>query len=314
MDHKYLTLKIISPVNTDNTIDKNFGRGPTISYQSTISNQKISSNVHNKRTYMILSWNVDGYTDDIHVWLLSLAKTSRPDIIFLSETKKKRENLEVLFTAYTEYNVIINAHIPANLHGVVMLIRKDHSYENIPTQMNIASRSDTKTSEAATGRVILINLNKLLYIIGSYTPNSGRSDPVKLHYRTHIWDPAFFNLLNQLNENGPTMWVGDINVALDEIDVSNHKTMCKYAGFTEGERSNFRSILNTGNWIDIWRYQHPTDRIYTWCGNPPRPDYGLRLDNIIISQSLVPTILDTFMVSECPISADHIMIGCYCNI
>jgi exodeoxyribonuclease-3 len=197
------------------------------------------------------------------------------------------------------------------MHGVVMLIRKDHSFQHIPVQMNITPRADTKTAEAATGRIILILLNKQLYLVGTYTPNSGRGDAVKLQYRTQMWDPTFFKLLDQLRSNGPTMWIGDINVALDEIDVSNPKTMCKYAGFIQEERNNFRSLLSTGNWIDIWRQQHPTDKVYTWCGNPPRPNYGLRLDNIIVSQSLVSNILNTFMLSECPISADHIPVGCY---
>jgi len=262
-----------------------------------------------EKTYTVLSWNINGYSNDIHTWLLLLAQSSRPDIIFLSETKKKPEDLTQFFNCFTEYNYIINSHCPTNLHGVAMLIRKDHTYDNIPITMNISPRSDTKTTEASCGRLILINLNKSVYILGSYTPNSGRSDAVKYNYRTNIWDPAFFLLLEQLRNIGPVMWIGDINVALDDIDVSNPKTMCRYAGFTPQERDNFKSLLNTGNWLDIWRYQHPTDKLYTWCGNPPRANYGLRLDNIIISSPLLSKIVNTFSISECPLSADHIPIG-----
>lgn len=265
-----------------------------------------------KKPYVVLSWNVDCYSNDVHMWLLSLVNTSRPDVIFLSETKKKTEDLALLFSAFTDYNVIINAHDPPKWHGVAMLIRKDHSYQQIPIQMNIPTRSDSKGTEAATGRLIAICLNKQMYIIGSYTPNSGRSDQIKLHYRTKIWDPAFFNLLDQFRASGPTMWLGDINVALDDIDVSNPKTMCKYAGFTPEERANFRSLLQTGNWIDIWRHQHPNERTYTWCGAPPRPNYGLRLDNIVVSKSLLPNMMSTFVISDgVPVSADHIMVGAY---
>lgn len=111
---------------------------------------------------------------------------------------------------------------------------------------------------------------------------------------------------------GPTMWIGDINVALDDIDVSNPKQMSKYAGFTPEERKNFRSFLQSGNWIDIWRHQHPDEILYTWCGAPPRPNYGLRLDNIVISKSLLPNIMSTFAISDTvPVSADHIIVGAY---
>lgn len=267
--------------------------------------------IRNQKPYLIMSWNVDGYSADIHTWLLNLVTTVQPDVIFLSETKRSADTLAGQFAQFTNYNAVINAHVPAQMHGVVMLIRKEHTYEQIQIAMNIVARKDTKVTEAATGRVITIRLNQQLYIIGSYTPNSGRSDPVKLNYRTQHWDPAFFQLLELLRSQGPTVWVGDINVALDDIDVSNPKSMKGYAGFTAEERANFRAVLSTGNWIDIWRQQHPTDRVYTWCGAPPRPNYGLRLDNIVVSKSLVDNMMNTFMITECPMSADHIPVCAY---
>ena len=115
--------------------------------------------------YIILSWNVDGYNNDVHNWLLQLVKISRPDVIFLSETKRKAQDLTSLFSVFTEYNIIINAHIPTNFHGVAMFIRKDHSYEELPITMNIPVRKDSKSKEAAIGRIIVIRLNKEMYII-----------------------------------------------------------------------------------------------------------------------------------------------------
>lgn len=260
----------------------------------------------NQNTYLIVSWNVDGYGDDIHQWLLQFVKDRRPDVVFLSETKKSADDLQVRFRDFVDYHVIVNVHNPARWHGVAMLIRNDHSYEQLDITMNIPVRSDSKGNEAGLGRIIAICLNRQMHLIGSYTPNSGSSDLIKLQYRTHTWDPAFFNILEQLRKAGPTMWIGDINVALTDIDVSNPKTMNQYAGCTPGERANLRAILTTGNWTDIWRQQHPNDRVYTWCGAPPRPNYGLRLDNIIVSESLQSKITNSFMITECPISADHI--------
>ena len=260
--------------------------------------------------YMVLAWNVNGYSAGVHEWLLNVARTSRPDIIFLGETKKREAVLAPLFAEFNEYNVIINAHEPAQWHGVAMLIRKNHKYERVPIQMNIQPRSDTKTDEAATGRIIAISLNAQMYIIGSYTPNSGGRDAVKLAYRVQSWDPAFTRILEQLRANGPTMWIGDINVAPDNIDTSNPKTMSSWAGCSPQERANFRTLIQTGNWIDVWRHQHPTERAYSWCGTPRRPNYGLRLDNIVVSTSLAPRMLNTFMIPACPIS-DHIPVGAY---
>lgn len=261
-----------------------------------------------KAQSVIISWNVDGYDHDVHMWLVNLIQNSRPDVIFLSETKRKLEDLQVLFGAFSDYNAIINVHIPWIWHGVVMLIRKDHIYEQVQINLNIPPRKDTKNSDATTGRVIAIKLDNSFFIVGSYTPNSGRGDPVKLNYRTRIWDPAFAYILDLLRKNGPTLWLGDINVALNDIDVSNPASMKTWAGFTPEERANFNTLLSTGDWIDIWRQQNPIQRTYTWLGYPHRPNYGMRLDNIIISASLLNYTKNAFMLQGSPIS-DHIPIG-----
>jgi exodeoxyribonuclease III len=261
--------------------------------------------------YTVISWNVDIYNDEIHNYLASLINTNKPDVIFLSETKKKREDLIPYFNAFTEYNYIINSHNPARWHGVAMLIRKDHVYEQLQIAMNIPTRKDSHDKEAATGRVIAIRFNNQMNIIGSYTPNSGRSDPEKLNYRTKVWDPAFAYILEILRSQAPTLWMGDINVALNDIDVSNPKTMKNWAGFTPEERANLNILLCSGNWVDVWRRQNPEKVSYSWLGYPHRANYGMRLDNIIVSSSLLPYVINSFILSDGPNSSDHAPIGVY---
>lgn len=256
--------------------------------------------------HKIVSWNVNGYRDAIHVWLTHYINSNQPDVVFLSETKKPEDFLRVKFAEFTDYESIINSHVPWKWHGVAMLVRKSNSYQNIPISMNIPVRNDNKTIEAGTGRVIAVLLNKQVYVIGSYTPNSGRNDVEKLTYRVQIWDTAFTTLLELFSNAGPTIWIGDINVALDDIDVSNPKSMKSYAGFTPQERHNLRQLLSTGNWVDIWRYQHPNDKMYTWRGTADPKTYGMRLDNIIMTSNLIHNVQESHMISNCPIVADHI--------
>jgi len=260
------------------------------------------------KPYMIISWNVNVYGIGVHEWLTNYIRVNNPDVIFLSETKRKAADLEPLFATFIDYNVIMNIHEPPQWHGVVMLIRKDHIYEKLPIEMNIATRSDSKSGDAATGRIIAISFNGKFYIIGSYTPNAGQEDIIKLTYRVRTWDPAFMHILEILRANGPTMWLGDINVAPYDIDVSTPPSMNRWAGCSPQERSNFRSLMSTGNWVDVWRKQNPMGKSYTWTGNTRRPNYGMRLDNIIVSKNLTTEL--AFTVPECPIS-DHIPIGIY---
>lgn len=262
--------------------------------------------------YLFMAWNVNGYSDKIHEWLLSYVGVANPDVIFLSETKKKPEVLNPKFNEFVNYNYIINVHSPSQWHGVAILIRKDHSYKQIEINLGIPVRGDNKSNDPGLGRILAIHFNEELYLIGSYTPNSGNSDPVKLQYRTQIWDPAFFNLLQQLHNLGPTIWLGDVNVARDDIDVSNPKSMSKNAGYTPEERYNFHCILNSGDWIDIWRYQHPSEVLYSWCGRYRTPTvHGMRLDNILLSKSLLPRALNSFMIPDCSLDTDHIPVCTY---
>jgi exodeoxyribonuclease III len=257
-----------------------------------------------------VSWNVDGYNDSIHSWLKEFIQKKKPDLIFLSETKRTRYNLEFYFDQFTEYNYIINTHTPAQYHGVAMLIHKSHKYSQYPVQMNITVRNDSKSNEAATGRIIAIQLNQSMNIIGCYTPNSGRALE-KLDYRVKVWDPAFFYLLELLRSNGPTLWLGDINVALTDLDVSNPVMMRRWAGFTPEERQNLQGLLSTGNWYDAWRLQNPTSKEYSWIGYNKNKGYGMRLDNIIISSSLISQIKSTDILKDSSKESDHLPITIY---
>lgn len=263
----------------------------------------------------IVSWNVDGYTPDIHEWVKDYLNTYKPDILFLSETKKKKEDLEELFKEFAEYNFIINVHNPARWHGVSMLIHKRLSYEEIKVKLNIHARKDNNTKDPTCGRIIMIRLNSTsefsdVHILGTYVPNSGGySDQVKLDYRTKYWDPEFFKLLETYRLKGSLVWIGDINVAHKDIDVSHPKIMSKYAGFTLEERENFDKIINTNEYIDIWRRMHVEDRVWSWRGNSK--GFGMRLDNIIITKDLLDKVEETFIIEgdQVPMSADHLPIG-----
>ena len=263
--------------------------------------------------YCFLAWNVDRYNDIIHSWMKPLLQNSRPDVVFLSETKENQETLRLYFEDFTEYNYIINAHYPKQYHGVAVLIRKDRKYTQFNIDLKVQARSDTKDGNPVTGRLIAFQLDDQYIVVGAYVPNSGvRNDRErKLPYRINVWDPALQSLLNVCKSVKPTIWLGDINVAPEDLDVSNPKTMSKMSGFTPEERHSFRQFVSTGSWVDIWRVQHPSTREYSWRGYSPRPNYGMRLDNIIVSSEVVPYVLNTFMMHDCIPNSDHIPVGAY---
>lgn len=267
-----------------------------------------------ERVYTIVSWNVNGYSDDIHQWLFS--NLGRFDILFLTETKKSKEYLETCFKDFSGYKWVINSHLPSHYHGVALLIRDNIPFLQEDVCLGIECRKDSKSGNPAVGRVITLRVDKCI-LVGSYVPNSGiGGEPHKLEYRISKWDPEFYKYLNDLKTKSPVIWVGDINVALTDIDVSNPKAMNSWAGFRPPERQNFYNFLKCG-WIDVWRSQHPQEKKYTWKGNKHHIDnYGLRIDNILVSNNILSLnniMFDSFFFPENTLS-DHIPIGVKINM
>ena len=286
------------------------------------------------RELTVCSWNVDGLRDPIWAWLKKYLMEHKPHILCLNETKRTEAALQVLFAQIRqEYEAVINSHNPARYHGVAVLVRKDVPYRVLECgasssdaststtasgdsvwQMSCPPRSDTKSNNGKCGRVIALEILGKFHLVATYSPNAGvdRKQPLKnLSYRLQKWDKSLFAALQKLRLSKPTLWIGDINVAPDVVDVSHPKQMCRWAGFTPEERASFSSFVKEYSWVDIWRHQHPKSVAYTYRGKPDKwsASYGMRLDNCIVSADLKDAITDSFMVADCSAATDHIPFG-----
>lgn len=269
---------------------------------------------------LILAWNVDILSDEVFLHLKAFLDHNHPHVMCLSETKKSQEKLVALFNQLPDYNYIINANVPAHYHGVVILIRKDLVYNPINFDMPCPPRYDTKSFDPKCGRVLAIQISvpsaentptNKLNIITTYTPNSGVDvkQPLKnLDYRINSWDRAMYAVLRNFQAHAPTIWLGDINVAPEEIDVSHPKELRRQAGFTDEERHSFRQFISEGLYVDIWRRQHPTDRTFSYRGYN-KWSRKLRLDNCLVSTDLVDRVSSSFILEKCPEVSDHLPVG-----
>ena len=106
---------------------------------------------------------------------------------------------------------------------------------------------------------------------------------------------------------------GDVNVAVEEIDLKNPKTNRKNAGFTDEEREKMRTILSNG-FIDTFRYLYPDQTgIYSWWSyrfKAREKNAGWRIDYFITSPSLKEKLEDAKIHSDimgsdhCPVELD----------
>jgi exodeoxyribonuclease III len=94
---------------------------------------------------------------------------------------------------------------------------------------------------------------------------------------------------------------GDLNCAHNEIDIHNPKTNKKSAGFTLEERESFGKMLLNG-FTDVFRHLYPDEKdCYTYWSHKFQSrakGNGWRLDYFIVSNNVLPRIVDSYIGSE----------------
>ncbi|VDM80092.1 unnamed protein product [Strongylus vulgaris] len=117
--------------------------------------------------------------------------------------------------------------------------------------------------------------------------NSGRG-LVNLERRGK-WEELFLEKIKELDEKKPIIYGGDLNVAHNEIDLTNPKqNRNKTAGFTDQERAWFSRLLEAG-FKDTYRELHGDKQEYSfwsYMGNARSKNIGWRLDYYVVSNRI----------------------------
>ncbi len=253
-----------------------------------------------------ISWNVNGIRACIKKGFYDFLENYNPDILCLQETKAREEQVNLECPAYHSY---WNSAEKPGYSGTLILSK--HKPIDITFGIGIQKHDQE-------GRVITLEFNSH-YIVTVYTPNSKR-DLSRLQYRTSEWDIDFLNYIQNLENNKPVIFCGDLNVAHTELDLanpmSNKTTKSKpgNAGFTNEERSSFDNILNAG-FIDTFREFNNESGHYSWWSymfNSRKRNIGWRIDYFCISPLLKVHLKKAFILPEV-LGSDHCPVGIEIN-
>ena len=158
------------------------------------------------------------------------------------------------------------------------------------------------------GRVITAEFEKF-YLVNVYVPNSKR-DLSRLPYREKEWDVDFLKYLKKLEKKKPVVFCGDLNVAHQEIDLTNPKSNSKNHGFTPQERKGFDNFV-AGGFLDTFRELEKAGGYYTWWSrfaNCRARNIGWRIDYFLISKALRPKLKKAFILPDV-MGSDHAPVG-----
>jgi exodeoxyribonuclease-3 len=212
----------------------------------------------------------------------------QPDILAIQETKVQDVDFPVSDFDQTGYKVIFRGQKKYN--GVAIL-SKTQPTEVISTLQQDAA-DQARFLKARIGNLTLIN---------TYIPQGASIDSDKFQYKLDWfkWLRNYFQ--EQHTPEEPILWVGDLNVAKEDIDVYDPERLWGHVCFCEPVQKVFKEIIKWG-FVDIFREKHPEPEQYTfWDYRAPdglNRNTGWRLDYIMMTHIIADKCIDCWIDKE----------------
>lgn len=220
---------------------------------------------------LIATFNVNSVRSRLHIlerWL----KEVKPDMLFMQETKTSDENFPEEFFCELGYKSYYHGEKMRN--GVAVIVR------NLDVSVKFGfddGNFDTR---------VLTLMHKDMLILNTYVPQ-GR----EITHPDYEMKKKFFVLVREIIENNISsrfLWLGDMNVAPSEIDVTHPENKKKHVCFCEEIRRIYSETSK--GLIDIQRKFKPSERIYTFYDyrvpHALERQIGWRIDHMLASESL----------------------------
>jgi exodeoxyribonuclease-3 len=232
--------------------------------------------------WKIATFNVNGIRSREQV-VLSWLDRNRPDILGLQEIKCQDAEFPVESLRAAGYESSVCGQ--KSFNGVAILsLRK-------PEEIRRGFGDGGPDTDA---RLIAAKIDRI-WIFNTYVPMGTSPDhpafQTKLEFFTRLT-----NLFNRkFTPSDPIIWLGDINVAPEEIDVFSPKRMEGKIGFHPLER---QALANVASWgfIDLFRKHHPDLRQFTfWDYRLPEGfnrNLGWRIDHIRATDPVAKASVD----------------------
>ena len=249
----------------------------------------------------LISWNVNGLRAIVKKGFLDIFTELDADFFCLQETKLQEGQIDLDIPGYYSFWDYAEK---KGYSGTAIFTK----HEPLSAAYGIGvPEHDTE------GRVVTLEYDNY-YVVTCYTPNS-QSELKRLDYRMR-WETDFLDYLKKLDEQKPVILCGDLNVAHKDIDLKNPQRNRGNAGFSDEERAQFTTLLESG-FIDTYRYFYPEkEGSYTWWNyrfNARKNNAGWRIDYFCVSKRLASQLEDA-KIHDAVMGSDHCPVELTLNI
>ena len=260
----------------------------------------------------IYSWNVNGIRAVMKKGeLMPFIEQHQPDVLCLQETKANQDQVDIELPDYYAYWYSADK---KGYSGTALFSRTKPLDVRYGLPDAIIQRyglvADGYGDPNKEGRVIAAEYDEF-FVVTVYTPNA-KNDLSRIPLRHQQWDPAFLAYCQQLEQEKPVVFCGDLNVAHTEDDLARPKENDGKKGFTHEEREGFQNFIDNG-FVDTLRIFKQGNGHYTWWthwANARARNVGWRIDYVLVSEALKDHVTSASIHSEvmgsdhCPVSIE----------
>jgi exodeoxyribonuclease-3 len=208
--------------------------------------------------------------------ILDWLKSERPDVLALQETKVQDSDFPE--STFTEAGYFASFRGMKSYNGVATLTREK------PTEVVYGFRSGADSEDFRLLQVVVRGVR----IINSYVPQGYDIESEKYQYKLKWFSRLRKYFDTHLKSTEQIIWLGDLNVAPEPLDVAHPERNMNDPCFHIDARNEYKKTVDN-RFIDVYRAHYPEKIQYTFWDffrNAYEHNRGWRIDHILATPPL----------------------------
>lgn len=241
------------------------------------------------------TFNVNSVKSRLPILEHFLGSADAPDILCLQETKCTNENFPVETFERLGYSSIYRG--MKSYNGVAVISK------NAPDAWSCGfgdGEAESSNAENEESRVIYARFGSL-HILNTYIPQGKEIDLPDYQYKLRFLRRVKGFLERKFKPTDRVIWLGDLNVAPTDIDVTHPENKKKHVCFHQDVKDTFEEVKTWGL-SDIFRRHKPEAGEFSfWDYRVPNAlerNIGWRIDHILGTASMQEASADSWVVRE----------------
>ncbi|MDD2205998.1 MAG: exodeoxyribonuclease III [Aminobacterium sp.] len=237
----------------------------------------------------VATFNVNSVRSRMHV-LTKWLHDNRVDVLCLQETKTEDQFFPASDFESIGYNASFRGEKAYN--GVALL--STHPIENAHFGFEDGESPDPE-SRIVRGTICGV------HIINTYVPQGKAIDHPDYLYKMRFFDRLKALFEREYSTDEKVVWLGDMNVAPTDIDVTSPERKRDHVCFHEDIKKKFEEVKDWG-FVDIFRKYRPEEGEFSFFDyrvkNALERNIGWRIDHILATSSLADCSTDCYVDRE----------------